>query len=167
VAARSKFTREVRDAIIGALEQGVPRKHAAESAGVSEQTFYGWLRRAGDPGLDADGEYERFAERVMVAVAGGASTWFDLAKEQAEGAVCEACGKRGGDAGMTKFLLERLYPETYGASITIKVRQALDGELELVMDRIHRSFGHDPELLTRILAAVAGESEDSEGDALH
>lgn len=49
MAARSKFTPAVTDAILQSLRQGAYAVRAAEAAGVSEATYYRWL----DEGKDA------------------------------------------------------------------------------------------------------------------
>lgn len=64
----SKLTRELQERLAGDLEAGVPVKHAAPANGISEDTFYRWVRLGDD---QDEGVFSEFSERVTRARAHG------------------------------------------------------------------------------------------------
>lgn len=63
---RTKFTADCRQRIINALRGGAPRSTACKYAGVTAQTFYGWLAKGRG---QQRGPYRRFLEEVDEAEA--------------------------------------------------------------------------------------------------
>jgi hypothetical protein len=98
-----KLTREVHESIIKHLRAGAFRKHAAEAAGVSEETVAKWITRG------------RAGERAYVAF------YNQVLRVQAEDAIRNqamitraAIGPTAGDWKAAAWNLERKYPKQYG-----------------------------------------------------
>jgi hypothetical protein len=97
------LTPTVQDGICAALRISVPAKYAAEAEGISERTFYEWLRK-GAKGIQPYRD-------------------FSLAVTRATGeAVCNLVARSlagGPGAWQARRLLERRYPQYYGRRATL------------------------------------------------
>jgi len=60
----TKLSHELQERIAASLEAGVPVKHAAPMHGISEQTFYDWMKRGED---EENTIFSDFSERVSRA----------------------------------------------------------------------------------------------------
>lgn len=64
--AKSKLTKETQANICKLIRAGVPYKHAAKAAGISEATFYAWMKMGREK---SRGKYPEFLESVKKAEA--------------------------------------------------------------------------------------------------
>ena len=101
----SKFTPEVRQAIIGLRRLGHTLKHAAKGGGVSDQTLRTWLR-LGEEHLSGDVESD-FAEFSLA---------MDLAEAQG---IALHLGKiaKSDDWRASAWWLARCFPADYGRQV--------------------------------------------------
>lgn len=103
MAAKGKYTPEKVSAILNAVEVGTPYRHAAAIAGITEETFYQWLKNK--PG---------FSESIKAAE--GRAVAGRLARiRQAEPTHWQA----------SAWFLERKYPQEFGR--TVQEHQGKDG----------------------------------------
>ena len=122
----TKLTPEVQDRIVSAIRAGNYSRVAAEYAGISERTFYGWLRR----GQQAKtGVYRDF--------------WCAVQRAEREAEVrAVAMIQKSMDSNWRAALafLERKYPSRWGRkdrlSVEIEPREALAELLGLEIDQI-------------------------------
>ncbi|MEM1182106.1 MAG: hypothetical protein AAGM22_27405 [Acidobacteriota bacterium] len=122
----SKLTPEVQDRIITAIRAGNYSRVAAEYAGISERTFYGWLRR----GKKAkSGLYREFWCAVQRAE-----------REAEVRAVAMIQKSMDGNWRAALAFLERKYPSRWGRkdrlSIEVEPREALAELLGLDLDQV-------------------------------
>lgn len=149
---------ERRDRIIrvftDALEKCLPNTTACELAGISEATYYGWMS-AGEEGLEP---YASFYEAVTRARARGEECMVDVVHL----ATLEKRDAEGNPTGMVDWkaaawLLERRFPERYGAAVT--VRKAEEKALGVLLERLRE--GLDPATWARCLEVLAAEDGPS------
>ena len=133
------------------LRDGVPFRIAAEVVGVDEKTVRRWIYRGkAEPEVEP---YASFSVEARRARAEGMHKWATLARKQA----------LDGDGAMLRFILERQYPSVWGEKIQLRVQEALEGEVDAVIDRVMSHFATRPELLSEILGVIAGD--EGEGEA--
>lgn len=97
----TKLTAAVQAEIVAHLEAGGYAVRAAEAAGISEQTFYEWLRRGERPG-SADRPYRAFKAAV------------ESARAEGEQHLVRRVAQAGRDDWRAAaWLLERQYPERW------------------------------------------------------
>jgi hypothetical protein len=86
------------------IRTATPAAQAAEAAGISESTYYSWLKRGNPAGKkQADAPYREFREQVLQAQA------------EAEAILVTRIGNAAakGSWQAAAFLLERQYPERW------------------------------------------------------
>lgn len=143
---RERILRDIKEA----LEDGLPQSTAAELSGISQATFYGWMQ-LGEQGIDL---YSEFFEAVVLAKATGEKKLIDAVQI---GTLDPAQGWRA-----ASWLLERRYPDKYGASVT--VRKAEEKALGVMLERLRT--GLDPATFARVITCLAeDEGEGDSGDA--
>ena len=103
MARNTKLTPETQNKIVQAIRIGATYKHAADYAGISEASLYGWLAREKK---ETKGIYFEFLDAVKRA--GGEATVGWLAK--IEKAATE------GSWQAAAWKLERRHPDDYGRS---------------------------------------------------
>ncbi|MCH9647761.1 MAG: hypothetical protein K0U98_05950 [Deltaproteobacteria bacterium] len=130
---RTKLTPEVQTKIVTAIRAGNYACVAAEYAGITEATFYGWLRRGREAGK---GIYFEFLQSVKGAEREAEVRAVALVQKHMEG---------NWTAAMT--FLERKFPQRWGRrdrlSIDVDPREALaqllgasPDEIETVVDEV-------------------------------
>lgn len=90
---RGKYTPEIVERLLKAIRLGMAYKHAAAYAGISEDTFYTWMK-----------EKTEFSEQVKEAEADGIATNFAKIQKAATNGSWQA----------SAWILERRHPEEYG-----------------------------------------------------
>lgn len=107
MARRTKLTAPLTDAIVQAIEKfGLPVTTAGEAFGVSADTVREWLRRGEDRDDRENGEpYAAFAARIRAAEASRMGVLIGPIEDAA----------LGGDWRAAAWMLERRFPETWGA----------------------------------------------------
>lgn len=110
-----KYTREVHEAIVDAIDKGCFQSHAAWSAGVHPDTLRAWLR-AGEEG---DERYARLYADVMRAV--GAD-----AKRNQTVISAAALGPHKGDWKAAAWNLEKKHPKLYGRIAELEALRAAE-----------------------------------------
>lgn len=133
-----------------AFEKCLPNTTACELAGVSEPTYYAWMS-AGEEGVEP---YAEFYRAVTRARARGEECMVDVVHL----ATLEKRDAEGNPTGMVDWkaaawLLERRFPDRYGASVTI--RKAEEKALGVLLERLRE--GLDPETWARCLAILAAD----------
>lgn len=120
VGRPSKLNPDTLDLICGVIGPGVRRKDAALSIGVSEQTYYSWLRRGNteQARMDALGLtephpdeaiYVEFLDRTTTAWAEAKATAILTVRQAMNGTL-----PKGADWRAAAWWLERTYPTEYG-----------------------------------------------------
>ena len=107
---KSKYTPERAERVLAALKIGVPRRHAAAYAGVSEDTLLRWIKR-----------YADFAARVDEAEAQAVATW---------ASVVHYAASVQQDWRAAAWLLERRAPQEYQMH---RLDVAASGEIKIVI----------------------------------
>lgn len=134
--------------IVGALRSGHFLDTAAALAGVTAAQLRAWVRA----GAQSDSPLHAFAVDVRRAIAESENEVLGYLRDAAE----------AGDLKAATWWLERRHPERWGAKIQHVVRQEVDGILERV-ESLEPELG--PEVIDRILAAIAGERGPGESEA--
>nr|WP_302577926.1 hypothetical protein [Methanobrevibacter arboriphilus] len=97
--AKSKLTDKIQEKIIIAIENGANFKDAAVYNGITEQTFYNWLKRGKE---SKKGKYKDFYEKMKEAKI--KNKMFHIKN-------INVAGKK--DWKASAWRLERMYPEEY------------------------------------------------------
>jgi hypothetical protein len=125
--ARSKLTPAVHDAIVKLVGNGAFIERACDEVGISERTFYGWIKRGEDPD-ETDPRYLRFLQATTRARAAFENRTLNVVVQAAP------TDWRG-----AAWLLERLFPTRYsnmrkveltgagGGPVTIATLASLEG----------------------------------------
>lgn len=143
VGRKCKLTPEVQDAIVKALNVGATKEMACGYAGISEHTFYDWLRKA-ETGREP---FAQFAQVVKKAEHHAVVGWLAFIETAA----------RAGNWQAAAWKLERRYPKVFA-------RQALDAEHVKPPD-IHVHVHQARERLTTRLSHLATRHlEDAAND---
>jgi transposase len=106
----TKLTPELFSAIVDAIRSGNYAQVAAATAGITEQTFYEWLRRGRD---EPDGIYRRFADAVLAASG-------EAEQEKLERLRREALADDG-DWKAAAWWLERRFPKRWGKQQRLEI----------------------------------------------
>ncbi len=110
---KTKLTPALQATFVQALSVGATHKLACEYAGITQETFYAWLRLA----LKGKAPYSAFSEAITRAQGSVAISW--LAKIEAAGA---------DDWRAIAWKLERRFPEEYGRTIQRIEHDGVDGK---------------------------------------
>lgn len=141
----------ITEAFVEAFKECLPIGTACELAGVSRPTYHAWMA-AGEEGAQP---YADFLAAVRRARAEGEQQRLKQVREGVNGSGIP-------DWRANAWILERRYPDKYGASVT--VRKAEENALELIIDRLRE--GLDPETFARCLVVIVGEGgEEGTGEA--
>lgn len=140
--------RSIIDAVSRALEAGSPQSTAAEAAGISESTFYLWMQ-LGDEGAEP---FSEFSEAVRRSRVGGEIALLERVKAHSD---------EDGPVALkaATWLLERRWPEKYGASVTL--RKAEENVMGALLGQLRERL--DPATFARVLEALA--ADEGPGDA--
>ena len=110
---KTKLTPDIQKKIGDNITLGMPIKFAAEAAGITEQTFYNWLKRGEN---ESKGKFFEFAEHIKACKAKAVQLHLKLITKAASEGTWQA----------SAWLLERRYPEEFGKRDRLK----LDGKME-------------------------------------
>jgi len=120
VGRPSKFTKEIRDAIIDAISHRVPYEYAAEGNGIAEVTLYDWINTGkNDMANNVESEYADFSKAIKRAEMTKIRQHSDIISERPERWQADA------------WLLERRYAKHYGANSQLN-------ELQNRLDRLEK-----------------------------
>ncbi len=133
------------------MEKALPQSTACALAGISEGTFYLWMQY----GKEGREPYAEFFEAVTYAKARGEAGLIEMV-QKATHAENEGIGVKA-----ATWLLERRFPDKYGASVTL--RKAKDEALEVLLGTLRKRL--DPETFARVISVLAEDEspEHSEG----
>lgn len=165
------FTPERREIILRAVRSGMPQKHAAALAGVTEATLARWLARgrAAEPG---DEEFVEFYEEMQKARAAFVLANLAHISQAAQAGTWQAAA----------WLLERSYPGDFGRTrveVTgpgggpIQHQHEVQGRLEFValapediqaIDAVWREAGVLPEDAPALPLPDASDNAEDAGD---
>lgn len=98
---KTKLTPELQEEICKYIEIGVPNKQAALACGISETTFYNWIKRGENTN---SGKYFKFLESVKKAQAKNVLRNVAIIEKAAQEKNWQAAA----------WILERKYPEDWG-----------------------------------------------------
>lgn len=99
--AKTKLTPQLQEIIGNNITLGMPLKFAAEAAGITEVTFYNWLKRGE---AESKGQFFEFAEHVKACKAKAVQLHLKLITKAATDGSWQA----------SAWILERRYPEEFG-----------------------------------------------------
>lgn len=114
--AKSKLTEELCDKICKDIQQGGTLKYAAMHNGITEQTFYNWMKR-GQESKTQTGKFFEFFESVKRAQEDGKTRLISK---------IEMHGERNWQA--LAWLLERMYPDEFGRTQRVDMRADVKSE---------------------------------------
>lgn len=154
--AKTKLTSEIKDAIVSALEDGNYAKVAAESVGVTEQTFYNWLARG-------EAEKERVEGNARTKIKSSEQPFFEFFESvtRARGAAEARAVEKIKDAGeedwrAVAWFLERRYSSRWAN--TQRVDLQVKEELEAALNKLEASL--DSDTFEAVAKVLAGEDSD-------
>jgi transposase-like protein len=113
MARPTKLTKEIIDKVCSAIYAGNYAKIAAQLSGISESTYYAWLKEAEKE--DCDPLFLEFSESIERAEAAAEVEAVALIRQSA----------KNGNARDAQWLLERKYGERWGRND--KLRQEISG----------------------------------------
>lgn len=99
--AKLKLTPQLQEQIGNNITLGMPLKFAAEAAGITEVTFYNWLKRGE---AESKGRFYEFAEHVKACKAKAVQLHLKLITKAATDGSWQA----------SAWILERRHPEEFG-----------------------------------------------------
>ena len=120
--AKLKLTPQLQEQIGNNITLGMPLKYAAESVGITEVTFYNWLKRGE---TESKGQFYEFAEHVKACKAKAVQLHLKLITKAATEGTWQA----------SAWILERRYPEEFGRREKVE----LGGEQQLVINLTKKS----------------------------
>lgn len=107
--AKTKLTHELQKKIGDNITLGMPLKFAAEAVGITEQTFYNWLRRGE---TESKGQFFEFAEHVKECQAKAVQLHLKLITKAASEGSWQA----------SAWILERRHSEFFGRKDKIDMK---------------------------------------------
>ncbi len=141
MAPPSTLTPEVAERIYQALREGLHFKAACGAARVKFETAKSWLAK----GKRSDAEpYATFAIEVEFIRAGQQLALLERMRQCAD-------DKQLRDWKQAAFVIERMFPDDFGARINVRVEQAH----EALIDALGHEFRDDPAVYERILLVAA------------
>lgn len=149
--ARSKLTEELCDKICKDIQQGGTLKYAAMHNGITEQTFYNWMKR-GEESKTQTGKFFEFFESVKRAQEDGKTRLISK---------IEMHGERNWQA--LAWLLERMYPDEFGRTQRVDMRADVKSENKTTVKEEATDFdvkSLSPELraeLTKLISKIREE----------
>lgn len=157
--ARSKLTEELCDKICKDIQQGGTLKYAAMHNGITEQTFYNWMKR-GEESKTQTGKFFEFFESVKRAQEDGKTRLISK---------IEMHGERNWQA--LAWLLERMYPDEFGRTQRVDMRADVKSENKTTVkdegaefDVRKLSAKHRAEL-TAVLSKIREERKAESGES--
>lgn len=111
--AKTKLTPQLQEQIGNNITLGMPLKFAAEAAGITEVTFYNWIKRGEN---ESKGKFFEFAEHIKTCKAKAVQLHLKLITKAATDGSWQA----------SAWILERRHPEEFGK----RDRLELDGKME-------------------------------------
>lgn len=96
-----KLTHQLQEQIGNNITLGMPLKFAAEAVGITEQTFYNWLKRGE---AESKGQFHDFAEYMKACQAKAVQLHLKLITKAATEGSWQA----------SAWILERRHPEEFG-----------------------------------------------------
>lgn len=149
MARPSKLTPDLHSYLIGLLRQGHTYEDVATAAGLHRNTIGEWIRRGRESGEEPYATFAAEADRARVALKMLATNKaVSLIQSEDEGTA----------ERMTRFVLERRFPEQWSEKVRHTVATALDEALEA----LEQEFHGEPEILARIARCLAGGPGDGE-----
>lgn len=110
---KTKLTPQLQEQIGKNITLGMPLKFAAEAAGITEVTFYNWLKRGEN---ESKGKFFEFAEHIKACKAKAVQLHLKLITKAATDGSWQA----------SAWILERRHPEEFGR----KDRLELDANMK-------------------------------------
>ena len=111
--AKTKLTPQLQEQIGNNITLGMPLKFAAEAVGITEVTFYNWIKRGEN---ESKGRFFEFAEHVKACKAKAVQLHLKLITKAATDGSWQA----------SAWILERRHPEEFGR----KDRLELDANMK-------------------------------------
>lgn len=132
----TKLTPEVRETIVEAIRKGVPARHAAQLAGITESTFHNWISSGK---VAKSGRFLEFLESIKRAEA-----------EAIEAAVGSIRTAMPDDWRAAMTYLERRYPEDWARRQVLVVEQEpeqpkVEDAVDSLVDALSGAEAPDPD----------------------
>ncbi len=115
----TKLTQDLAEKIVEAIRGGNYAQVAAATAGISEETFYTWLKRGKD---EAEGIYREFSDAVLAASGEAEQEKLDRLRREVLA--------EDGDWKAAAWWLERRFPKRWGKQQRLEISAALDTGLD-------------------------------------
>jgi transposase len=116
--AKLKLTPQLQEQIGNNITLGMPLKFAAEAAGITEQTFYNWLKKGE---TETKGQFYEFAEHVKACKAKAVQLHLKLITKAATEGTWQA----------SAWILERRFPEEFGRREKIDMKAEVTDKSEV------------------------------------
>jgi transposase len=123
MARPTKLTYEIQQRIGENIALGLPYSLAAESAGVTYQTFNTWMNKGKK---STSGKYYQFYKSIQKRNADAAKTCLERLNDAAEDGNCQVC----------MWILERRFPEEFGRRVyrkTNAVSENINANVEIIV----------------------------------
>lgn len=160
----TKFGPETCKEIIEGIKQGYPQKTAAALAGVSESTFYDWLKRGEDAKRKT--KYSEFLESVKKAREHSKAHHLGVIRKAGEGD-----DKNRPQWQASAWYLERMFPDEFGRTQRVDMRADVKSESKTTVkdegaefDVRKLSAKHRAEL-TAVLSKIREERKAESGES--
>lgn len=148
----------ITQAFTDAVRDGLPKRHAAVAAGISEHTYHDWRKR----GETGEEPYASFMHRVYEAEKDRAQELLRNLRSIATGQ--HETAKAGDEVKAATWLLERSFPRDFGAAQKVELTGAEGGPVQtqavqpLFTDEQLRDM--TPEQLAAAISALEGQASD-------
>lgn len=139
-----KLTPEIQAAFCRALKTGATFETAADSLELSRSAISQWLAKGR---AQERGRYASFLRAVHRARA-------DVVQNLLKRAQKRVLSKKEGGEGADPLPLLAVLDRRYSPQVRVQVTN----ELNATLDRLEQEFANEPEILERILAAIAEEA---------
>lgn len=123
-----KLNDEVQEQICKYISMGVPNKTAAEACGISEVTFYSWIKKGKQ---QRAGKYVKFLKALKKAEAQAIAHHVGIIEKAAKEKSWQA----------SAWLLERRHPDQFGA----KTHQHIEHSGKIGLDVLREYIGEKDE----------------------
>lgn len=140
----TKLTPEIQQGLCLQFATGATYETAAEAMGLTAQTIAIWMDRGQ---RESRGRFHDFFVAVRKARA-------EVVQRLLARAQKRVMSKKDGGEGADPLPLLAVIDRRYQPS----VRLTIANELNATLDRLEQEFEHEPEILNRILAAIAEET---------
>ncbi|MFA6728968.1 MAG: hypothetical protein WCS17_12265 [Prevotella sp.] len=136
---KTKLTPQLQEQIGNNITLGMPLKFAAEAVGITEQTFYNWLKRGE---TESKGQFFEFNEHVKECQAKAVQLHLKLITKAASEGSWQA----------SAWILERRHPSEFGRrekiELDAKMKHEVNNPAEMTEEELQQAINNELAKLT-------------------